>query len=108
MPLTPPAPPSARVPSPPRSAKAAWTSEDAMSNPAQRLRSNVHAEPLGRLGRLIRSGDVAPSPTGSLSCCRVFHAAQRGGPRNWDSLPRWDPDQGEGVWNATAETELSC
>ena len=33
---------------------------------------------------------------------------QRGGPRNWDSLLRWDPDQGEGVWNATEETELSC
>ena len=32
----------------------------------------------------------------------------RGGPRNWDSLLRWDPDQGEGVWNATEETELSC
>ena len=33
---------------------------------------------------------------------------RRGGPRNWDSLLRWDPDQGEGVWNATEETELSC
>ena len=33
---------------------------------------------------------------------------ERGGPRNWDSLLRWDPDQGEGVWNATEETELSC
>ena len=32
----------------------------------------------------------------------------RGGPRNWDSLLRWDPDQGEGIWNTTAETELSC
>ena len=32
----------------------------------------------------------------------------RGGPWNWDSLLRWDPDQGEGVWNATEETELSC
>ena len=32
----------------------------------------------------------------------------RGGPRNWDSLLRWDPDPGEGVWNATEETELSC
>ena len=35
-------------------------------------------------------------------------AGLRGGPRNWDSLLRWDPDQGEGVWNATEETELSC
>ena len=35
-------------------------------------------------------------------------AADRGGPRNSDSLLRWDPDQGEGVWNATEATELSC
>ena len=34
--------------------------------------------------------------------------AKRGGPRNSDSLLRWDPDQGEGVWNATEATELSC
>ncbi len=32
----------------------------------------------------------------------------RGGPRNSDRLLRWDPDQEEGVWNATEETELSC
>ena len=31
----------------------------------------------------------------------------RGGPRNSDSLLRWNPDQGKGVWNATEETELS-
>ena len=31
----------------------------------------------------------------------------RGGPRNSDRLLRWDPDRGEGVWNATEETELS-
>ena len=30
----------------------------------------------------------------------------RGGPRNSDSLLRWDPDQGEGVWHATEETKL--
>ena len=30
----------------------------------------------------------------------------RGGPRNSDSLLRWDPDPGEGVWHATEETEL--
>ena len=35
-------------------------------------------------------------------------APRRGGPRNSDSLLRWDPDQGEGVWNATEATELSC
>ena len=33
---------------------------------------------------------------------------KRGGPRNSDSLLRWDPDPGEGVWHATEETELSC
>ena len=37
-----------------------------------------------------------------------FEFAGRGGPRNSDSLLRWDPDQGEGVWNATEATELSC
>ena len=31
----------------------------------------------------------------------------RGGPRTSDRLLRWDPDPGEGVWNATRETELS-
>ena len=34
--------------------------------------------------------------------------ALRGGPRNSDSLLRWDPDPGKGVWHATEETELSC
>ena len=38
----------------------------------------------------------------------VVRLEDRGGPRNLDSLLRWDPDQGEGVWNATEETELSC
>ena len=33
---------------------------------------------------------------------------KRGGLRNSDSLLRWDPDPGEGVWHATEETELSC
>ena len=32
----------------------------------------------------------------------------RGGPWISDRLLRWDPDQGEGVWNAPKETELSC
>ena len=35
-------------------------------------------------------------------------AEHRGGPRNSDSLLRWDPDPGKGVWHATEETELSC
>ena len=44
----------------------------------------------------------------------IFHLHQqrhyelRGGPRNSDSLLRWDPDPGKGVWHATEETELSC
>ena len=42
------------------------------------------------VGEMVRSRDV------------------RGGPRNSDSLLRWDPDPGEGVWHATEETELSC
>ena len=37
----------------------------------------------------------------------VAGEAYRGGPRNSDRLLRWDPDPGEGVWNATEETELS-
>ena len=36
-----------------------------------------------------------------------FETGDRGGPRNSDRLLRWDPDPGEGVWNATKETELS-
>ncbi len=38
---------------------------------------------------------------------QVWATDIRGGPRNLDRLLRWDPDQGEGVWNATEETELS-
>ena len=37
----------------------------------------------------------------------ALETAHRGGPRNSDSLLRWDPDPGEGVWHATEETELS-
>ena len=37
----------------------------------------------------------------------LLRMADRGGPRNSDSLLRWDPDPGEGVWHATEETELS-
>ena len=39
---------------------------------------------------------------------RHLGEAARGGPRNSDSLLRWDPDPGKGVWHATEETELSC
>ena len=52
---------------------------------------------------------LAKQPFASLSPNAPTVAIdRRGGPRNWDSLLRWDPDQGEGVWHATEETELSC
>jgi len=51
-----------------------------------------------KLVELVRTGDAL----------QVILEEKRGGPRNSDSLLRWDPDQGEGVWNATEETELSC
>ena len=52
------------------------------------------------------------SVTANLGLLAVFKYANffqdnRGGPRNSDSLLRWDPDPGEGVWHATEETELS-
>ena len=46
--------------------------------------------------------------TGSQLDGMRFTDEERGGPRNSDRLLRWDPDQGEGVWHATEETELSC
>ena len=46
--------------------------------------------------RLSRDGGLEP----------VWKPDGRGGPRNSDSLLRWNPDQGEGVWHATEETEL--
>ena len=51
------------------------------------------------------AGGIEPA-TGVLEISEAD--AERGGPRNSDSLLRWDPDQGEGVWNATEATELSC
>ena len=36
-----------------------------------------------------------------------FSELKRGGPRNSDSLLRWDPDKEKEVWHATEETELS-
>ena len=45
--------------------------------------------------------------SGWLSKKRGRTVGMRGGPRNSDRLLRWDPDQGEGVWHATEETELS-
>ena len=44
---------------------------------------------------------------GQVSVDGDITASRRGGPRNSDSLLRWDPDPGEGVWHATEETELS-
>ena len=62
---------------------------------------------------------VKPAPAArsasavASACCRGWllcgasGGVLRGGPRNSDRLLRWDPDQGEGVWNATEATELS-
>ena len=51
---------------------------------------------------------LAIASAAKLTGLSVFWAAKvRGGPRNSDSLLRWDPDPGEGVWHATEETELS-
>ena len=60
---------------------------------------------------LIAGGQPIPFNPGNVT---FFHnvleinAGRRGGPRNSGRLLRWDPDQGEGVWHATEETELSC
>ena len=54
--------------------------------------------------RRLKAHDLITSPAFGV----IKAANARGGPRNLDSLLRWDPDQGEGVWNATEETELSC
>ena len=50
--------------------------------------------------RRRETGEVAPRK-------QTRWRPRRGGPRNSDSLLRWDPDPGEGVWHATEETELS-
>ena len=64
----------------------------------------VMSRPPGRLRqRILCVGEAATVGPG-----REGHRAHRGGPRNSDSLRRWDPDPGEGVWHATEETELSC
>ena len=49
----------------------------------------------------------APTVTSGMLASRMNVVGIRGGPRNSDRLLRWDPDRGEGVWNATEETELS-
>ena len=57
----------------------------------------------------LHPGDIVIAD--NLSAHKVAGVRQaierRGGPRNSDSLLRWDPDPGEGVWHATEETELS-
>ena len=45
-------------------------------------------------------------PRSLVSASITIDEVDRGGPRNSDSLLRWNPDQGEGVWHATEETEL--
>ena len=55
-----------------------------------------------------RTGPVEADGTVDAQNAPTAPWKTRGGPRNSDSLLRWDPDQGEGVWNATEATELSC
>ena len=54
-----------------------------------------------------RCHDGSDTPQRDELIASTHSVAERGGPRNSDRLLRWDPDQGEGVWNATEETELS-
>ncbi len=77
----------------------------------------VRAQPLGAIIdstlAIMDPPSLNPPPDADYSTFAAQRADRRsmvfrGGPRNWDSLLRWDPDQGEGVWNATEETELSC
>ena len=52
-------------------------------------------------------GIWSPYTGRTFSSRRDTDIEHRGGPRNSDSLLRWNPDQGEGVWHATEETKLS-
>ncbi len=59
-----------------------------------------------------RSAPYHPMTQGKIeryhrSLMNVVKLDHRGGPRNSDSLLRWDLDPREGVWHATEETELS-
>ncbi len=84
------------VPSPDGS-MLAWTSER-------------HGEKGGQIYMAQWNHDKALEALGAAAP-RTNHSEvddDRGGPRNSDRLLRWDPDQEEGVWNATEETELSC
>ena len=60
------------------------------------------------MARLLRRCPLLPVCQLAFLVTPVGAVAERGGPRNSDRLLRWDPDQGEGVWHATEETELSC
>ncbi len=94
-------------------------SREAMGDLQKRLAGKGVAGRLARLERdtkallrgtyMTQAGD---SGKRALSMGRFSLMSQneedRGGPRNSDRLLRWDPDQEEGVWNATEETELSC
>ncbi len=58
--------------------------------------------------RDVHDQGLDTNPTPAYYAVADQTPATRGGPRNSDRLLRWDPDQEEGVWNATEETELSC
>ena len=90
-----------------------WRSESA--NLVGRMPARVGLRPIGscRRPRVIRFSVpelnfyplILIRPDGRYQ--KYTNVEIRGGPRNSDSLLRWDPDPGEGVWHATEETELS-
>ena len=63
---------------------------------------------LGIIGSVLALTALTLSIPGIVAGFGLLKRKPRGGPRNSDSLLRWDPDQGEGVWHATEETELPC
>ena len=73
--------------------------------------SQIIKELQGIVGESIDVADTGSSEDGRLYDISAIDfdrlRQERGGPRNSDRLLRWDPDQGEGVWHATEETELS-
>ena len=85
-----------------------------MRKPTSRFASVCGVVAVLCLSGLRRAQDFVPVTDQMLldpdpaDCLMVHRTYDRGGPRNSDSLLRWDPDQGEGVWNATEATELSC
>ena len=81
-----------------------WSPEnEGVPEVSVRLRNLVLGE-ISAVTRTNRAGDFAFEQLRE----GTYLLEVRGGPRNSDSLLRWDPDPGKGVWHATEETELSC